>query len=128
VLKLEFSRILDRSFSCLIFLLIHHTSIEEILKHLISQASNRDSVIAPSCFLIIRKLRVNFVRKLAGDMHRKISLTICDELGDVAVSIRETIASKSVAVVREVLLRESDETVLSKIDSSHFVVLLRFLS
>jgi hypothetical protein len=123
VLKLKLRRILDRSFRCLIFLLVLNTSSEEILKHLVSQTSDRESVITPSSCLIIRKLRINFIRKLPRDMRRQISPTLCYELRDVAISIRETIAGESVTVVREVFLRESDETVLDKIDSSHFVFL-----
>jgi hypothetical protein len=54
-------------------------------------------------------------------MAREISLTVRDELRDMAVRLREAITGKSVTIVREVLLRESGETVLDKIDSGHFV-------
>jgi hypothetical protein len=56
-------------------------------------------------------------------MAREISLTVRHKLRDMAISIRETIAGKSVTVVREVLLRKSGETVLYKMNSSHYVVL-----
>jgi hypothetical protein len=58
-------------------------------------------------------------------MARQISLTIGYEFRNVIISVRETIASKVVAVVMEVLFRESGETVLSKNNSSHFIFLLK---
>jgi hypothetical protein len=113
--------ILNTCFRCLILLLILNTGSEEILKHLVSQTGNRDTIKVPGCGLVVRKSGIDIIRKIAGYMAREISLTVRDELRDMAVRLRETITSKSVTIVREVLLRESGETILDKIDSSHFV-------
>jgi hypothetical protein len=58
-------------------------------------------------------------------MAGKVSLTVRDELRDMITTtvVREAVTSKSVTIVREVLFRESNKTILYKVKSSHFVFL-----
>jgi hypothetical protein len=106
-------RILDTCFRCLIFLLIVYTRLIELLKKLVGQRLNRNTIEVPIRFSVVRKLRINIIRKLTVDVARQISLTVRDELRDMIIGRRETIAGKSVAIIREVFLRKSDETILS---------------
>jgi hypothetical protein len=75
----------------------------------------------------VRKLGINIIRKITLNMARQISLTIGYEFRDMVATfvVRETIASEVVAVVVEVLLRKSGETILGKNNSSHFIFLLK---
>jgi hypothetical protein len=120
-------RILNTCFRCPILLLILDTSFEEILKHLVGQACHRDAIKAPSCSSIVRKSGIDIIRKIARYMAGKIGLTVRDELRDMITTtvVREAIAGESVTIVREVLFRESDETILYKINSSHIKFLLK---